>query len=288
LNLEKTREIMTQYDIRHAVHEDHYKTLDTQGLRKHFLIETLFVENEVRLTYTHYERMIVGGVWPVTAPVRLETIDSLKSENFLDRRELGAMNIGGPARIAVDGEIFELAHKEAIYIGAGNKEVVFESLDPANPAKLYVNSAPAHTSYPTTKVGQEDADVLALGSTETSNKRVIRKLLVNSVVQTCQLQMGMTELLDGSVWNTMPAHIHDRRMEAYFYFKVPEDQAVCHFMGSEKETRHLWVKNEQAVVSPPWSMHCGAGTASYIFIWGMAGENLDYDDMDKFNASDIL
>ena len=160
---------MTTYDVRYAIHEDHYKTLDTQCLRKHFLVETVFVKDEVCLTYTHYERMIVGGIWPVSKPVRLETIDSLKSEHFLDRRELGAMNIGGPARISVDNEVYELAHKEAIYIGAGNKELVFESLDAANPAKLYVNSAPAHTNYPTKKVGQEDADVLALGSTETSN-----------------------------------------------------------------------------------------------------------------------
>lgn len=280
--------MMIDYDIRYAIHEDHYKQLDTEGLRKNFLIETVFVADQVKLTYTHYERMIVGGIWPVTSAVVLETIDSLKAPHFLDRREMGAINIGGPGTVTVDGTVYSVGTKEAIYIGAGSKEVVFASDDSSQPAKFYVNSAPAHRSYPTKVVGQDDADVLALGSTETSNKRVIRKLLVNSVIETCQLQMGMTELLDGSVWNTMPAHIHDRRMEAYFYFNVPDEQAVCHFMGSEKETRHLWVKNEQAVVSPPWSMHCGAGTASYIFIWGMAGENLDYDDMDKFTASEIL
>lgn len=280
--------MIIDYDIRYAIHEDHYKQLDTEGLRKNFLIETVFVADQVKLTYTHYERMIVGGIWPVTRAVALETIDSLKAPYFLDRREMGAINIGGPGTVTVDGCVHSVGTKEAIYIGAGSREVVFESDDESQPAKFYVNSAPAHRSYPTKVVGQDDADVLALGSTETSNKRVIRKLLVNSVIETCQLQMGMTELLDGSVWNTMPAHIHDRRMEAYFYFNVPEEQAVCHFMGSERETRHLWVKNEQAVVSPPWSMHCGAGTASYIFIWGMAGENLDYDDMDKFTASEIL
>ncbi len=276
-----------EYDVRFAVHEDHYKSMDTATLRKHFLIEALFVADSVKLTYTHYERFIVGGVMPITGPVLLGTIDAVKANHLLARRELGVINIGGEGRISVDGEIFQVGHKEALYIGCGDREVSFESIDKQNPAKFYLNSAPAHKSLPNVLVNLKDADELHLGAVETSNKRIIRKLLVNSVVETCQLQMGMTTLLDGSVWNTMPCHIHDRRMEAYFYFEVPENQAVCHFMGPENETRHLWLRNEQAVVSPPWSMHCGTATSSYTFIWGMAGENLDYDDMDKFQPSEL-
>ncbi|MBR9911443.1 MAG: 5-dehydro-4-deoxy-D-glucuronate isomerase [Gammaproteobacteria bacterium] len=277
----------TDYTTRYAVHEDHYRGMDTAQLRQHFLVDNLFADDQVNLTYTHYERFVVGGARPVSGPLQLDTIDAVKADYFLARRELGVINVGGAGTVSVDGEVFELACKEALYVGAGAREVIFHSADSTQPAQYYLNSAPAHKSFPHKKIGQADADVVELGSTETSNKRVIRKLMVNSVVETCQLQMGMTELLEGSVWNTMPAHVHDRRMEAYFYFNLPQDQAVCHFMGPQQETRHIWVKNEQAVVSPPWSMHCGAGTASYIFIWGMAGENLDYDDMDKFQASEL-
>jgi len=277
----------THYSVRFAVHEDHYRTMDTANLRKHFLVDNLFADDQVNLTYTHYERLIVGGAKPVNGPLTLDTIDAVKAEYLLARRELGIINVGAAGTVTVDGKKFDLAFKEALYVGAGPRKVVFSSVDESNPAKFYLNSAPAHKSFPDKKIGQEDAEVLELGSSATSNERIIRKLMVNSVVETCQLQMGMTELLNGSVWNTMPAHIHDRRMEAYFYFQVPENQAVCHFMGSQHETRHLWLKNEQAVVSPPWSMHCGAGTCSYIFIWGMAGENLDYDDMDKFTAGEL-
>tara|TARA_R110001592_G_scaffold248373_1_gene510702 strand:- start:14525 stop:15337 length:813 start_codon:yes stop_codon:yes gene_type:complete len=269
------------------VHEDHYRGMDTAELRKHFLIDDLFNEDQVTLTYTHYERFIVGGAMPLTEPLKLDTIDAVKADYFLARRELGVINVGGAGAISVDGEVFEVNYKDAIYIGAGARDVVFSSYNSSVPAKFYLNSAPAHKSYPHKKISMGDADVLELGSGATSNHRYINKLLVNSVVETCQLQMGMTELLNGSVWNTMPAHIHDRRMEAYFYFALPEDQSVCHFMGPQEQTRHLWVQSEQAVVSPPWSMHSGVGTASYIFIWGMAGENLDYDDMDKFNASQL-
>ena len=277
----------TDYEVRFAVHEDHYKGMNTQTLRKHFLIESLFVADTVQLTYTHYERFVVGGVYPVSKAVSLGTIDAVKTDFLLARRELGAINIGGAGRIIVDDLAHEVGHKEALYVGSGDRDVVFESIDAKKPAKFYINSAPAHQNLPTVKVSVDDAEELHLGAVETSNKRVIRKLLVNSVVKTCQLQMGMTELLDGSVWNTMPCHIHDRRMEAYFYFDLPENQSVCHFMGPQDETRHLWLSNEQAVVSPPWSMHCGTATASYTFIWGMAGENLDYDDMDKFQPSDL-
>lgn len=270
----------TTVSERFAVHIDDYKHYTTEKLRKHFLVENIFTADKIEFTYTHYERIMVGGAFPVKNALKLETLDLLRAEHFLDRRELGAINIGGEGEILVDGETYTLATKEAIYIGAGTKEVIFKSKDANKPAKFYLNSAPAHHSYPTKVVKQADADVMEMGSSENCNERTIRKLLVNTVIETCQLQMGMTELKSGSVWNTMPAHTHSRRMEAYFYFNLPQDQAVCHFMGPAEETRHIWVHNEQAVVSPPWSMHSGCGTSNYIFIWSMAGENLDYGDMD--------
>lgn len=270
----------TTISERFAVHQDDYKHYTTEKLREHFLVKSIFSQDKIQLTYTHYERIIVGGAMPVSSALTLDTPDMLRAKHFLDRRELGAINVGGAGEIVVDGNSHTIEHKEAIYIGAGTKEVVFKSKNKNTPAKFYINSAPAHHAYPTKKVGQEDADVMEMGSSENCNERTIRKLLVNTVIETCQLQMGMTELKSGSVWNTMPAHTHSRRMEAYFYFNLPEDQAVCHFMGPAEETRHLWMHNEQAVVSPPWSMHSGCGTSNYTFIWGMAGENLDYSDMD--------
>lgn len=274
-------------DTRYAVHKDDYKHYDTDRIRKHFLVSNMFVPGEVNLTYTHYDRIIVGGAMPAKGRLLLGTIDELKAEYFLERREMGAINVGGKGSVIVDGKTYELDYKESIYIGRGSKEVEFISADPAKPAKFYLNSTPAHTAYPTKKVGQKDADVMELGALETANQRTIRKLLVSSVIETCQLQMGMTELKAGSVWNTMPPHTHSRRMEVYFYFEVPEKQAVCHFMGPADETRHIWVNNEEAVVSPPWSMHCAAGTSNYIFIWGMAGENLDYGDMDFYTPDQL-
>lgn len=277
----------TAVSERFAVHIDDYKHYTTEKLREHFLVENIFTADKIEFTYTHYERIMVGGAFPVNSALKLETLDLLRAESFLDRRELGAINIGGEGEILVDGTSYKLANKEAIYIGSGNKEVIFKSVDASNPAKFYMNSAPAHQSYPTKKVAQADADVVELGSPENCNERTIRKLLVNTVIQTCQLQMGMTELKTGSVWNTMPAHTHSRRMEAYFYFNVPEEQAVCHFMGPPDQTRNIWVNNEQAVVSPPWSLHSGCGTSNYIFIWSMAGENLDYGDMDFHKPSEL-
>jgi len=277
----------TTYDERFAVHQRDYVSYDTERLRESFLVTGLFTPGNVKLTYTHYDRIVVGGVMPVGEAVLLEPIDLFKANYFLERRELGAINIGGAGRVLVDGEAHEIAPKEAIYVGRGAQKVSFESVDPKQPAKYYLNSTPAHHGYPTRKVGQDQADVVELGALETSNARTIRKLLVNTVIETCQLQMGMTELKPGSVWNTMPAHRHSRRMEAYFYFQLPDDQRVCHFMGPPEETRHLWVKNEEAVVSPPWSMHYGAGTSNYTFIWGMAGENLDYGDMDAVMPADM-
>lgn len=274
-------------DERFAVHVDDFKHYDTEKLRKHFLIETIFVPGDITFSYTHYDRLMVGGVQPMAEAIKLDTYDQLKSEHFLDRRELGAINVGGNGKVRVDGEEYAVAHKEAIYVGRGAKEVIFSSDNAQSPAKFYLNSTPAHHAFPTRKVGKADANVLQLGSSETCNERSIYQLMIHSVLQTCQLQMGMTELKSGSIWNTMPMHTHSRRMEAYFYFEVPEDQAVCHFMGPATESRHLWVTNEQAVVSPPWSVHSGAGTANYTFIWGMAGENLDYSDMDFYKPSEL-
>ena len=267
-------------DLRYAVHPKDFKKYDTEKIRKEFLIEKIFIEDEILLVYSLYDRYMVGGAMPVRKSVRLETADELKSTFFLERREIGMINTGGTAIVETENTTYEIGLKEALYLGKGTKNVIFKSKDPKNPAKLYINSAPAHYEYPSKKVTLKDAEVVVLGSSETSNHRTINKLLVNSVLPTCQLQMGMTELKPGSVWNTMPVHTHNRRMEAYFYFEVPEKQAVCHFMGDPDETRHIWMKNDQAVLSPSWSIHSAAGTSNYTFIWGMAGENLDYGDMD--------
>jgi len=269
------------YESRYAIGPRETKALDTKALRDNFLIENVFADDTIQLVYTHYDRYLAGGAKPVGKPLPLETIDALKASYFLERRELGIINVGGAGKVSVDGEVYELGFKEALYVGRGHRDVVFYSDDAGRPAKFYLNSAPAHRAYPSKKVTKAEAETVELGSLETANHRVINKLLVNSVVETCQLQMGMTELKTGSVWNTMPAHTHDRRMEVYFYFEVPEGQSVSHFMGQPEETRHIWMQNEQAVISPPWSIHAGAGTSNYTFIWGMAGENLDYDDMDK-------
>lgn len=244
-------------------------------------------EDEVVLVYSHYDRYIAGSAVPVKGDLPLETIDPLKAPYFLERRELGIINVGGSGSVVVEGTTYELGFKDALYIGAGNKDVVFKSDDKNNPAKFYLNSAPAHTTYPTKKVSLAEANKLQLGTMETANHRTVNQMIIGSVVTTCQLQMGMTELKPGSVWNTMPAHVHDRRMEVYFYLDIPENQAVCHFMGQPQETRHIWMNNHQAVISPPWSIHSGSGTSNYTFIWGMAGENLDYGDMDVCKITDL-
>lgn len=277
----------TNYELRYAAHPEDAKSYDTKRLRNDFLIETLFVSNEVNMVYSMYDRMVVGGAMPVGETLRLEAIDPLKQPVFLMSRELGIYNVGGKGRIKVGDDVFELDYKEALYLGSGNREVYFESLDDKKPAKFYFNSATAHRNYPDKKVTKENAIVMELGSLETSNHRNINKMIVNQVLPTCQLQMGMTELAVGSVWNTMPAHVHSRRMEAYFYFEVPEDQAVCHFMGKPDETRHIWMKGDQAVLSPEWSIHSAAATSNYTFIWGMAGENLDYGDQDFSKITEL-
>ena len=240
----------TNYELRYATNPDDFRHYDTARLRHDFLIESLFVPDEVNMVYSMYDRMVVGGAMPVGEELPLEAIDPLKADFFTERREVGIYNIGGTGKVRVGDKVFTLQYKEALYIGRGNRHVVFASDDPQQPAKLYFNSATAHTAYPCRKVTKQDAVVAHMGSLEMSNERNINKMLVNQVLPTCQLQMGMTELAPGSVWNTMPAHVHNRRMEAYFYFELPEDQAVCHFMGEPQETRHLWMQNEQAVLSP--------------------------------------
>ncbi|WP_289660912.1 5-dehydro-4-deoxy-D-glucuronate isomerase [Flavobacterium panacagri] len=278
---------MTKYSSRYASSPEAVKKYDTQQLREEFLIDDLMQEDEVVLVYSHYDRYIAGSAVPVKGDLALETIDPLKAPYFLERRELGIINVGGSGSVLVEGTTYELGFKDALYIGAGNKEVVFKSDDSKNPAKFYLNSAPAHTTYPTKKVSLAEANKLQLGTMETANHRTVNQMIIGSVVTTCQLQMGMTELKPGSVWNTMPAHVHDRRMEVYFYLDITENQAVCHFMGQPQETRHIWMNNHQAVISPPWSIHSGSGTSNYTFIWGMAGENLDYGDMDVCKITDL-
>ena len=276
----------TTYETRYASSPEAVKHYDTTALRNEFLISNLMQKGKVHLTYTHYDRYIAGGAVP-DSPLKLEAIDPLKADYFLERRELGIINAGGSGSVDVDGTTYTLDHKDALYVGKGAKEVVFKSDDATKPAKFYLNSAPAHTSYPTVKVSLGDANKLELGSLETANHRTVNQMIIGGVVTTCQLQMGMTELKTGSVWNTMPAHVHDRRMEVYYYLDIPEGQSVCHFMGQPQETRHIWMQNHQAVISPPWSIHCGSGTSNYTFIWGMAGENLDYSDMDVAKITEL-
>ena len=274
------------YEVRFSNHPEDAKQYGTERLRKEFLVEKVMSEGEINLVYSMNDRFIVGGAVPVNE-LELTSIDPLKSEYFCDRRELGVINVGGPAQVIVDDSKYDLGYKDALYVGAGSKQIIFKSVDSKEPARLYLASAPAHKSYPSRLLTLADADAVEMGALEQSNARVINKLMVNQVLDTCQLQMGMTELKPGSVWNTMPVHTHDRRMEAYFYFEVPESQAVCHFMGDPKETRHIWMQNEQAVISPPWSIHSAAGTSNYIFIWAMAGENMDYGDMDMVQPNEI-
>lgn len=275
----------TRFTSRDAIAPAHAAGMDTQGLRENFLIDDLFSPGAVSLTYTHYDRMIVGGAVPGAEPLPLEPIKPTGTENFLDRREMIAVNIGGEGKVTVGNESFTLGTRDMIYVGRGSS-VSFVSTDPANPARFYIVSAPAHATHPTTHIRIGDAKRLDLGSSETCNERSIFQF--TNAVETCQLVVGMTTLATGSIWNTMPAHIHSRRMEAYLYFDMDEDQRVIHLMGEPKQTRHLIVANQQAVLSPPWSIHSGAGTASYTFIWAMAGDNVDYTDVEPIQPGDIL
>ena len=279
--------MVTTFETRYASSPQAVKKYDTQELRDEFLVPDLMQPGSIKWVYTHYDRYMAGGAVPTSEALTLETIDPLKSDYFLERREVGVINAGGTGTIIADGKKFKMLHKDALYLGKGVKEVVFKSDDANNPAKFYMNSAPAHSAHPTKQVTKSEANKIELGSLETANHRTVNQMIIGSIVTTCQLQMGMTELKIGSVWNTMPAHVHDRRMEIYYYLDIMDEQAVCHFMGEPQETRHIWMQNHEAVISPPWSIHSGSGTSNYTFIWGMAGENLDYNDMDVAKITDL-
>ncbi|MDC9819808.1 5-dehydro-4-deoxy-D-glucuronate isomerase [Pectobacterium polonicum] len=275
--------------VRQSIHSDHAKQLDTAGLRREFLIEQIFSADAYTMTYSHIDRIIVGGIMPVHRAVTIgtEVGKQLGVSYFLERRELGAINIGGAGIVTIDGERYDVGNEEAIYVGMGVKDVQFTSADAANPAKFYYNSAPAHTAYPTRKITQADASPQTVGEDASCNRRTINKYIVPDVLPTCQLTMGLTKLAEGSLWNTMPCHTHERRMEVYFYFDMDEETAVFHMMGQPQETRHIVIKNEQAVISPSWSIHSGVGTRRYTFIWGMVGENQVFDDMDHVKVSEL-
>ncbi|MDR2886277.1 MAG: 5-dehydro-4-deoxy-D-glucuronate isomerase [Rikenellaceae bacterium] len=269
----------TYSEVRYSSHPADAKGYDTDRLREQYLVEQVMVPGEVHMVYSMFDRIIAGGAVPVHGDLELEPIDILRSEFFTTRRELGIINTGGPGEVVAGERTYEVNFKEALYIGRGDRKIFLRSKDKKNPAKFYFNSAPAHCSYPDKLITRKDAVVMEMGSLEGSNHRFINRMIVEQTCQTCQLQMGMTELQPGSVWNTMPAHTHDRRMEVYYYFEVPENHVVCHFMGEPNQTRHIFMKNEQAVISPQWSIHSACATNAYTFIWGMCGENLDYSDM---------
>ncbi len=267
-------------DIRQASHPDHVRHFTTEELRRHFLVEGMFRPGEVNLTYSHIERFVIGGATPSGAPLSLPAPKPLGTKSFLQRRELGIFNIGGPGRVRVGERSFELAHRDALYAGMGAGEVTFESAAAGNPAKFYLLSTPAHAAHDTVQVRLAEAKSMVLGDQATANRRTIFQMLHPDVCTTCQLVMGMTKLDEGSIWNTMPSHVHDRRSEVYLYFDLADDARVFHMMGEPTETRHVVVANEQAIISPNWSIHSGVGTRAYTFIWGMGGDNIDYTDMD--------
>ncbi|MGM9791130.1 MAG: 5-dehydro-4-deoxy-D-glucuronate isomerase [Candidatus Cryptobacteroides sp.] len=290
------------YRVQTACHPDDVKHYDTEKLRERFMMEKVMVPDEINVTYTLYDRLIYGGAMPVEKTLVLETFHELKAEHFLDRRELGVINVGGDGIVTVDGVEYRMKFKEGLYVGCGKKEVTFRSLDPQNPAKFYINSTPAYKEYVTQLITTDKkadpkkyaiAQSDAYGKMEDSNARVVNQLIVSSVLSkrkgggTNQLQMGLTELQPGSVWNTMPAHTHTRRMEAYFYFNVKPGNAICHLMGEPQQERLVWLHNEQAITSPEWSIHAAAGTSNYMFIWGMGGENLNYADKDEIPYVDM-
>ena len=278
-------------DIRYSVNQKDFKRYTTEELREEFLIENLYVENEIKAVYSHIDRMVTLGCMPTTERISIDKgIDSWKSfgtDFFLERREIGIFNIGGKGKIEVDGEKYELDYRDCLYITRGAREVYFSSNEAGNPAKFYMVSAPAHCSYKTTFISIKDAAKRELGTVETSNRRTIYQFIHPDVLKTCQLSMGLTVLEKGSVWNSMPCHTHERRMEIYTYFDLPEDNIVMHFMGEPTETRNIVMKNEEAVICPSWSIHCGAGTTNYSFIWAMGGENLAFDDMDNLVPTEL-
>lgn len=273
--------------VLYAHHPEDFKKYGTEKIREEFMMETVFSPDQVALTYSHVDRIIYGGAMPVEQSLTLDAGKELAAEYFLERREMGVINIGGPGKITLDQEVYHLGTKDGIYIGRGTKDISFESEDSSNPAKFYINSCPAHKKLPTVKVGLDQAIKRPLGQDSSMNKRTIHQLIHPDVLESCQLSMGVTVLEEGSGWNTMPSHTHERRMEVYFYFDMEEDTRVFHLMGQPDETRHLVVKNEQAILSPSWSIHSGTGTSNYTFIWGMCGENQDFDDMDHVPMKDL-
>ena len=286
-------------ELRTAASPRDVKHYTTERLREEFLIDDLFQPDIIKLVYSHIDRIITGSAVPVKETLVLTAGDELRAQYFCERRELGVINIGGAGTITIDGRVYSVGHKEGMYIGMGSKDISFASDDAATPAKFYLNSAPAHKTYPTVLIKPEgtpedgvvivkDCNKVELGSLETANHRTICKYILPGQVESCQLVMGMTKLEPGSVWNTMPCHTHDRRMEVYLYFDMPKDAFVMHYMGEPAETRHIVMRNEQAVISPSWSIHSGCGTQAYTFIWGMVGENQDFDDMDGCAMTDIL
>ena len=275
-------------ELRTAASPRDVKTYDTARLREEFLIQDLFRPDDIKLVYSHIDRIITGSATPVTKALVLTAGDELWAEYFLQRREMGVINIGGEGTVTVDGTVYTLRYKDGLYIGRGSRDISFASADPEHPAKFYLNSCPAHKEYPTVYIRPEDCVRVELGSLEQSNHRTICKYILPGQVESCQLVMGMTKLEPGSVWNTMPCHTHDRRMEVYLYFDMPKDAFVMHYMGEPQETRHIVMRNEQAVISPSWSIHAGSGSQAYTFIWGMCGENQDFDDMDGVATQELL
>ena len=274
-------------DIRYAIHPDHMMTLDSENIRKHFLIERPFEKDKMNMVYSHIDRIIVGGVCPLDKELELKVTKELGVDFFLQRREMGIINIGPKGIVCIDGREHSLEKKECLYIGMGSKEVSFKSLDVNHPAKFYFNSTPAHVTYPIVRLSMNDAQRVNLGTPDKANVRTIYQFIHPKVLNSCQLVMGMTVLEPNSIWNTMPCHTHDRRMEVYLYFDLPEDALVFHLLGEPKETRHILVRDEQAVLSPSWSIHSGVGTNHYTFIWGMAGENQTFTDMDEIPMSEL-
>lgn len=274
-------------DVRYANHPEDSKRYTTEEIRRHYLIERVFADDDICLTYSHVDRIIAGGVKPVHKELSLVVSKELGVDYFLERREMGIINIGGPGVVILDGEEFQLEKRDGLYVGLGIKDVRFKSIDPNQPAKFYLNSAPAHHKYPTVKIEIEKARPIHAGEDSTLNKRTIYQYVHPNVCESCQLQMGLTILEPNNCWNTMPAHTHDRRMEVYFYFDMDEETRVFHLMGEPHETRHVVMSNEQAVISPSWSLHAGVGTSNYTFIWGMCGENQNYDDMDHIKMSEL-
>lgn len=272
---------------RYANNPKDSKRYDTEELRENYLVQDIFKDDEIELVYSHVDRIIFGGIKPVYKELKLKAGKEMGVDYFLERRELGIINIGGKAIVTIDGAEYELKEKDGLYVGKGNKEVSFKSVDRENPAKLYINSVPAHKEYETVKIDIEKANPVRLGDNKTLNKRTIYQYVHPNVCESCQLLMGLTMLEPGNAWNTMPCHTHERRMEVYFYFDMEEDTRVFHLMGEPKETRHLVVKDEECVISPSWSIHAGVGTSNYTFIWGMCGENKTFDDMDNIEM-DVL